>query len=96
MQLPNNQQWLLDRLSVPSERSIERKALTLIDIIAGEESENRNGEDEAMDRIYRLAHVALGKCGNPHESWKKEVIVSYRAHRRDELKRKRAILKIKE
>lgn len=84
--------WLLKRLSEPAERSLERKALTIIDMIAGEAGENR-GNDKEMDTIYRLAHSALGKCNSPHEDWKEEIKRKYKIVRKDELKQ---LKKIKE
>jgi len=30
-------------------------------------------EKDVCKPFYRVAHVALGRCGNPHEDWRKEL-----------------------
>jgi hypothetical protein len=30
--------------------------------------------EKLIDEIYKIAHVALGHCTNPHEDWKEELL----------------------
>lgn len=83
--LGNMRAGLLEILSRPAERTLERKALVLIKEI----SLNGDNSDGNLSEIYTLAHAALGRCGNPHSDWVQAIVKQYRRLRRDELRRKR-------
>jgi hypothetical protein len=85
----STENWLLNELSQPAERTIERKALVLIDRIAC----NGSVDERTIDAIYRIAHAALGKCANSHEDWRKDIIKQYQRYRRGELRRKKRLLR---
>lgn len=79
----NIKEWLSVKLERPTERTLVRKALTLIEEITVESDNAGDGQ------IYKIAHAALGRCGNPHDDWKEEILKNYHAIRRDELRRRR-------
>lgn len=51
-----------------SRKLARKKALEVIETISIHKE-----EDEDWTLVYMLAHVALGRCGNPHESWDKQL-----------------------
>jgi hypothetical protein len=87
MKLFDTENWLLNELSQPAERTIERKALVLIDMLAC----NGSVDERTIAAIYRIAHAALGKCSG-HEDWRADIIRQYRRHRREELRRRKQLL----
>ncbi len=36
-------------------------------------------------KFYKIAHIALGHCGNPHEDWVKELDVVYKSLKRHKI-----------
>jgi len=50
---------------------LQQQALEVIETIVS--SDNKRLTNKQRQAIYRFAHCALGKCGNPHHEWVMEL-----------------------
>ena len=58
------------------------KALELIEDISGtlscDTSDKILVDRKDLENIFSYAHVALGRCSNPHEDWKTDLIKTHK------------------
>jgi len=54
---------------------LTQKALTVIQVLTSEDICMDNAQ--RLDMIYKFAHVAEGKCKNPHLDWVTELETTY-------------------
>lgn len=62
---------------------MEEKALEVIQVLTT--SDINMPTDKRLEKIYKLAHVARGTCGNPHNDWAKEVESDHKAFKKNGL-----------
>lgn len=66
----------LERLKIAEKRcarTIKGKALLVIDYLLC----NIESKDPLLSKFYRIAHSAIGVCGNHHEDWVEETHRTY-------------------